>query len=122
MRRTSGSRSRSRTDWSWRSFATPTGRASRISPRSAGASRGSRPLCPRGSARARRPATPEAADRVRLAAGHWKPRFVANGIDANDFDRVLSETVEWRDWAPNWMRVGDEHRAIADEAERSGHL
>jgi len=66
--------------------------------------------------------TTETANRVQLAAGHWKPRFVANGIDANDFDRVLSETVEWRDWAPNWMRVGDEHRAIADEAERSGHL
>jgi len=63
--------------------------------------------------------TTETANRVQLAAGHWKPRFVANGIDANDFDRVLSETVEWRDWAPNWMRVGDEHRAIADEAERS---
>src|SRR5207237_436594 len=62
------------------------------------------------------------ANRVQLAAGHWKPRFVANGIDANDFARVLSETVEWRDWAPHWMRVGDEHRAIADEAERSGHL
>jgi len=66
--------------------------------------------------------TTETANRVQLAAGHWKPRFVANGIDANDFDRVLSGTVEWRDWAPNWMRVGDEHRAIADEAERSGHL
>ena len=66
--------------------------------------------------------TTETANRVQLAAGHWKPRFVANGIDANDFDRVLSATAAWRDWAPNWMRVGDEHRAIADEAKRSGHL
>jgi len=65
--------------------------------------------------------TLETADRVHLAAGHWKPRFVANGIDANDFDRVLAATSEWRDWAPHWRRVGDEHRAIADEAERSGH-
>ena len=63
----------------------------------------------------------EIADRVRLAAGHWKPRFVANGIDANDFDRVLTETSEWRDWAPSWKRVGDEHRAIAEDAERAGH-
>ncbi len=66
--------------------------------------------------------TTEAANRVQLAAGHWKPRFVANGIDVNDFDRVLAATTEWRDWAPNWKRVGDEHRAIADGAERSGHL
>jgi 2,6-dihydroxypseudooxynicotine hydrolase len=65
--------------------------------------------------------TTETGDRVQLAAGHWKPRFVANGIDANDFDRVLAATTAWRDWAPNWKRVGDEHRAIADDAERSGH-
>ncbi len=66
--------------------------------------------------------TTETANRVQLAAGHWKPRFVANGIDVNDFDRVLAATTEWRDWAPNWKRVGDEHRAIAESAERSGHL
>ena len=65
--------------------------------------------------------TTEVANRVQLAAGHWKPRFVANGIDPNDFDRVLASTTEWRDWAPNWKRLGDDHRAIADEAERSGH-
>jgi 2,6-dihydroxypseudooxynicotine hydrolase len=62
----------------------------------------------------------ETADRVRLAAGHWKPRFVANGIDPNDFDRVLAATGEWREWAPAWKRVGDEHLALADEAQRDG--
>jgi dipeptidyl aminopeptidase/acylaminoacyl peptidase len=62
----------------------------------------------------------ETADRVRLVAGHWKPRFVANGIDANDFDRVLAATGEWREWAPAWKRVGDEHLALADEADRAG--
>src|SRR5919204_308657 len=40
---------------------------------------------------------------------------------ANDFDRVLAATTEWREWAPNWKRVGDEHRGIADEADRLGH-
>ena len=63
----------------------------------------------------------ESADRVRIAAGHWRPRFIANGIDVNDFERVLDQTSDWRDWAPNWRRVGDEHLAIAEEAERSGH-
>jgi dienelactone hydrolase len=60
------------------------------------------------------------ADRVRLAAGHWRPRFVANGIDANDFDRVLAETTEWREWAPNWRRAGDEHARLAEVAEAAG--
>ena len=59
--------------------------------------------------------------RVQIAAGHWRPRFLANGIDSNDFDRVLRETAEWRDWAPSWKRMGDEHRRIADDAEGNGH-
>ncbi|TMD61858.1 MAG: alpha/beta fold hydrolase [Chloroflexi bacterium] len=56
------------------------------------------------------------ANRVQLAASHWKPRFVANGIDVNDFERVLAETTDWREWAPAWQRVGDMHKALADEA------
>lgn len=64
----------------------------------------------------------EPADRVRLAASHWKPRFVANGIDVNDFESVLASTNEWGDWAPAWKRVGDMHRALAEEAERAGRL
>ncbi len=63
-----------------------------------------------------------AADRVRIAASHWKPRFVANGIDANDFDRVLGETEDWRDWATNWRSVGGEHRAPAEAAARDGRV
>jgi pimeloyl-ACP methyl ester carboxylesterase len=64
--------------------------------------------------------TVEPASRVQLAAEHWKPRFVANGIDVNDFEEVQATTREWRDWAPNWRRVGDRHLALADEAERAG--
>ena len=62
------------------------------------------------------------ASRVQLAAAHWKPRFVANGIDVNEFEGVLAATTEWRDWAPSWKRLGDNHRAIAEEAERLGRL
>ncbi|HVR88106.1 MAG TPA: alpha/beta hydrolase [Candidatus Limnocylindria bacterium] len=60
-------------------------------------------------------------NRVRLAASHWKPRFVANGIDVNDFERVLGATEEWAAWAPAWRTVGDRHRAQADAAARDGH-
>ena len=64
----------------------------------------------------------EAPDRVQLAAAHWKPRFLANGIDVNDFERVLGEAKEWAQWAPAWHRVGDTHLAIAEDAERRGRL
>jgi pimeloyl-ACP methyl ester carboxylesterase len=57
-------------------------------------------------------------NRVQIAAHHWKPRFVANGIDVNDFEEVLGQTVEWADWGPNWRRMGAVHEALGDEAER----
>lgn len=61
----------------------------------------------------------ESQNRVQIAAGHWRPRFIANGIDVNDFDRVVASTSDWKDWAPNWLRVGDMHRQLAEEADRA---
>ena len=57
-------------------------------------------------------------NRVQIAAHHWQPRFVANGIDVNDFEDVLARTVEWADWGPNWNAMGGVHEAIGREAER----
>ncbi len=62
----------------------------------------------------------DAGSRVRIAAFHWKPRFVANGIDVNDFERVLEETASWADWAPAWHAVGDMHRRLGEAAEAAG--
>lgn len=61
-----------------------------------------------------------AGDRVRLAASHWKPRFIANGIDVNDFESVLAGASEWREWAPAWQRIGDLHRSLAEDAQGHG--
>jgi 2,6-dihydroxypseudooxynicotine hydrolase len=62
----------------------------------------------------------DTTNRVQVAANHWRPRFVANGIDVNDFDNTLAKTVEWRDWAPNWRAVGEVHEALGAEAEEHG--
>ena len=63
------------------------------------------------------------ADRVQVAAHHWRPRFVANGIDVNDFDSTVAGTTSWSDWGPRWRAVGEMHEALADEAEQRGrHL
>ncbi len=64
----------------------------------------------------------EPVNRVQLAASHWKPRFVANGVDVNDFERVQAATTEWADWAPNWKAVGDMHRELAEEATARGRV
>jgi 2,6-dihydroxypseudooxynicotine hydrolase len=57
---------------------------------------------------------------VQIAASHWRPRFIANGIDVNDFEKVLAETVDWKDWGPNWLKMGDVHLKIAEDAMRAG--
>jgi dienelactone hydrolase len=59
---------------------------------------------------------PETANRVQVAAHHWRPRFVANGIDVNDFDETVARTLEWKDWAPNWLAVGRMHEELGDQA------
>jgi len=46
----------------------------------------------------------DAMNRVQMAAHHWQPRFVANGIDVNDFEDVLVRTTEWSDWGPTGTR------------------
>ena len=64
----------------------------------------------------------ETTNRVQVAAHHWRPRFVANGIDVNDFDDTVAKTTDWKDWAPNWKAVGQMHEALGLEAEERGSL
>jgi pimeloyl-ACP methyl ester carboxylesterase len=63
---------------------------------------------------------PETARRVQVAAHHWRPRFVANGIDVNDFDETVAKTTDWREWGPNWRAVGEIHEALGRDAQKGG--
>ncbi|TMD30816.1 MAG: alpha/beta hydrolase [Chloroflexi bacterium] len=62
----------------------------------------------------------ETPNRVQVAAHHWRPRFVANGIDVNDFDETVAKTTEWKDWGPNWRAVGLMHEGLGREAQERG--
>ena len=64
---------------------------------------------------------PATGDRVQVAAHHWRPRFVANGIDVNDFDETVARTAGWQDWGPQWRAVGLKHETLGDEALAAGH-
>jgi 2,6-dihydroxypseudooxynicotine hydrolase len=68
------------------------------------------------------PVKTDAMNRVQIAAHHWQPRFVANGIDVNDFEAVLTKTAEWADWAPNWHAAGAVHEELGREAEQRGRM
>jgi len=62
------------------------------------------------------------SNRVQVAAHHWRARFVANGIDVNDFDTTVGKTTEWKDWGPNWRAVGEVHEALGRDAEQHDRI
>jgi dipeptidyl aminopeptidase/acylaminoacyl peptidase len=64
---------------------------------------------------------PQTGNRVQVAAHHWRPRFVANGVDVNDFDETVAKTVDWKDWGVNWRAVGQMHEALGRGAGSHGH-
>jgi pimeloyl-ACP methyl ester carboxylesterase len=59
-------------------------------------------------------------ERVQAAIGNWAPRFVSQGVDFNDFQRVTSRVEVWAEWLPAWVENGDLHAGLAREAEELG--
>jgi len=56
-------------------------------------------------------------ERVQSAIDNWAPRFIANGIDANDFQRVINSIERWDDWCRKWSECGAMHEHMAEKAE-----
>jgi dipeptidyl aminopeptidase/acylaminoacyl peptidase len=64
----------------------------------------------------------EVADpRVRAAITHWAGRFVANGVDYNDFVRTTGLIARWDEWLDAWSTTAEEHLALAESALEAGH-
>ena len=59
-------------------------------------------------------------ERVAIATRHWGPRFVAQGVDLNDFNRTLARITRWDDWCREWGVTGAEYERLAEEAEGAG--
>jgi 2,6-dihydroxypseudooxynicotine hydrolase len=59
--------------------------------------------------------------RVQAAIDHWGPRFIANGVDYNDFVRTTSGLERWEAWLDAWTRTAETHLALAQKAEAAGH-
>ncbi|HEX9034170.1 MAG TPA: hypothetical protein VF834_20195, partial [Streptosporangiaceae bacterium] len=53
-----------------------------------------------------------ADSRVTTAISHWAPRFIANGIDYNDFVRVTASIEHWESWCEQWCQAGSEHEKL----------
>jgi len=59
-------------------------------------------------------------ERVQAAISNWAPRFVSQGVDFNDFQRVTAGLETWPEWLPAWVANGDAHAGRAREAEEQG--
>ena len=60
--------------------------------------------------------------RVQSAIDNWAPRFISNGVDANDFQRVTASIERWDDWCQKWSECGAMHERMGEEAEAQGHF
>ena len=60
-------------------------------------------------------------ERVQSAIDNWAPRFVANGIDSNDFQRVTNSVERWEDWCRAWSETGAMHERMGEQSEAEGH-
>ena len=58
---------------------------------------------------------------VQSAIDNWAPRFVANGIDVNDFQRITSSVERWDDWCGAWSACGAMHEQMGEQAEARGN-
>src|SRR5438067_6649311 len=58
---------------------------------------------------------------VQSAIDNWAPRFIANGVDFNDFQRVISSVERWDDWCQAWSKCGAMHAQMGEQAEAEGH-
>jgi len=58
--------------------------------------------------------------RIQAAVAHWAPRFLAQGVDYNDFVRTTATLRYWEEWLPAWSQTAAVHAALAREAEARG--
>ena len=59
-------------------------------------------------------------ERVQSAIDNWAPRFVSNGVDSNDFQRVTNSIERWDDWCQKWSECGAMHEQMGEQAEADG--
>ncbi len=58
--------------------------------------------------------------KIQEALHHWTPRFLVNGVDYNDLQRIIEDMRSWDDWCRVWSAMGAEHEALAEQALADG--
>src|SRR6266446_10767019 len=60
-------------------------------------------------------------EQVQSAIDNWAPRFISNGVDFNDFQRVTNSVERWDDWCQAWSECGAMHEQMGEQAEAEGY-
>ncbi|HET9719849.1 MAG TPA: alpha/beta fold hydrolase [Solirubrobacteraceae bacterium] len=55
-------------------------------------------------------------ERVQSATRNWAGRFIANGIDYNDFVRTTGAIPSWEHWLEAWTQTAEMHVGLAEVA------
>jgi dienelactone hydrolase len=59
--------------------------------------------------------------RVEAAIRNWAGRFIANGIDYNDFARTTAAVSRWDQWLDAWTATAETHVELARQSLEQGH-
>jgi pimeloyl-ACP methyl ester carboxylesterase len=59
-------------------------------------------------------------ERVQAAIRNWAGRFIANGVDYNDFARTTAAIERWEDWLDGWTETAEVHLRLAEAAAAAG--
>ncbi|MGH9102454.1 MAG: alpha/beta hydrolase family protein [Acidimicrobiales bacterium] len=57
---------------------------------------------------------------VKSAIDHWGPRFMNNGVDPSDFQRITASIERWEDWCEAWCKAGEEHERLGRDSLAQG--
>jgi 2,6-dihydroxypseudooxynicotine hydrolase len=58
--------------------------------------------------------------RIQVAIENWAPRFTAQGVDPNDFQRTTARLERWAEWIDAWCATAEIHAALARDADARG--
>jgi 2,6-dihydroxypseudooxynicotine hydrolase len=58
--------------------------------------------------------------RLTEAIGNWRARFLENGVNPSDYDRITQPLTEWSEWLGAWSALAEVHESLGREALAQG--
>jgi 2,6-dihydroxypseudooxynicotine hydrolase len=58
--------------------------------------------------------------RLSEAIGHWQARFLGNGVDPADYERLANSITQWSQWCDAWSEMAAVHEALGRTALAAG--